>query len=98
MSDQDISADVNANNLEPSFEATARISEADPDLREADSAIREFYARTADVSRPADAKTLAELMEGRLGRVHSGGDQRLSESCGEKLADDLVKKRREGHL
>ena len=48
--------------------------------------------------RPASASTLAELMEGRLGRVHSGGDQRLSEGCGEKLTDHLAAKRREGHL
>ncbi|MCP3960985.1 MAG: hypothetical protein GY719_24325 [bacterium] len=51
-----------------------------------------------EVSRPAEAKTLANLMEGRLGRVHSGGDQRLSETCGEKLTDHLVAKRRAGHL
>ena len=44
-------------------------------------------------SRPADAQTLAELMKGRIGRVHSGGDQRLSDECGEKLTDHLVAKR-----
>ncbi len=50
------------------------------------------------VSRPTGAQTLADLMEGRLGRVHSGGDQRLSEGCGEKLTDHLTAKRRHGHL
>ena len=51
-----------------------------------------------DVSRPAEVETLADLMAGRLGRVHSGGAQRLSEACGEKLTDHLVTRRREGHL
>ena len=49
-------------------------------------------------SRPADARSLADAIKGRLGRVHSGGDQRLSEGCGERLTDHLTAKRREGHL
>ncbi len=50
------------------------------------------------MTQPADAQTLAQLMEGRLGRVHSGGEQHLSEDCCEKLTDHLAAKRREGRL
>jgi len=49
-------------------------------------------------SRPSPAHTLAELMKGRLGRVHSGGDQRLFEGCGEQLTDHLAAKRQKGNL
>jgi hypothetical protein len=50
------------------------------------------------VSGPSEAHTLAELMRGRLGRVHSGGGQSLAEGCGEHLTDHLVAKRQKGHL
>ncbi len=35
---------------QPGFEVTARISESDPDLREADTAIRELFARSLERS------------------------------------------------
>jgi hypothetical protein len=43
-------------------------------------------------------KNLAEALAGRIGTVHSGGKERLSENCGEKFTDYLVQKRREGRL
>jgi len=42
--------------------------------------------------------TLADLFAGRVGHIHSGGRQRLSEECGKKFTDYLEEKRRAGHL
>jgi len=44
------------------------------------------------------ARTLADLFAGRVGRIRSGGKERLSEECGSKFTDYLEKKRRSGHL
>jgi hypothetical protein len=44
------------------------------------------------------AKTLAELFAGRVGRIQSGGTERLSEACGERFADYVAAKRKAGHL
>ena len=44
------------------------------------------------------AKTLADLFAGRVGRIRSGGKERLSEECGAKFTDYLEEKRRSGHL
>jgi len=46
----------------------------------------------------APAKTLADLFAGRVGRIRTGKDERLSEDCGEKFTDYLEAKRRDGHL
>jgi hypothetical protein len=43
-------------------------------------------------------RTLADLFAGRVGRVQSGGKERLSEECGAKFTDSLEEKRRLGHL
>ena len=43
-------------------------------------------------------KTLADLFRGRVGRVRSGGAERLSDHCGEKFAEYLEEKRRAGHV
>ena len=43
-------------------------------------------------------KTLAELFAGRVGRIRSGGTERLSEACGEKFTDYVEAKRRVGCL
>ena len=43
-------------------------------------------------------KTLAELFAGRVGRMRSGGIERLSEACGEKFTDYVEAKRRAGCL
>jgi hypothetical protein len=45
-----------------------------------------------------EAKTLADLFEGHIGGVRSGGKERLSEDTGEKLTEYLLQKRREGRL
>ena len=42
--------------------------------------------------------TLAELFAGRVGRLRSGGPERLSEACGEKFTDYVEAKRKAGHL
>ena len=48
---------------------------------------------------PAGApKTLAELFAGRVGRIRSGGTERLSEACGEKFTDYVEAKRKAGLL
>lgn len=43
-------------------------------------------------------KTLADLFAGRVGRIRSGGNERLTEECGRKFADHLEAKRKAGHL
>jgi hypothetical protein len=43
-------------------------------------------------------QTLAELFAGRVGRIQSGGTERLSEACGEKFTDYIEAKRKAGHL
>lgn len=47
---------------------------------------------------PRESSTLADRMKGRLGRIHSGGREPLSEDCRRSFTDDLVQKRREGRL
>ena len=48
---------------------------------------------------PAGApKTLADLFVGRVGRIQSGGTERLSEACGEKFTDYVEAKRKAGHV
>jgi hypothetical protein len=47
---------------------------------------------------PANAKTLADLLEGRIGRIASSGEGRLSEDCGGKFAEHLQHKREKGTL
>jgi hypothetical protein len=44
------------------------------------------------------AKSLADLLAGYIGQVHSGGKETLSENCGERFTDYLEQKRREGRL
>jgi len=43
-------------------------------------------------------KTLADLFVGRVGRIQSGGMERLSEECGTKFTDYVDAKRRGGCL
>ena len=43
-------------------------------------------------------ESLADLFSGRIGRIRSGGRETLSDRCGERFADDLEVKRREGQL
>jgi hypothetical protein len=60
-----------------------------PDVEETPQPIEE--TRTEE-------KTLADLFHGRVGRIRSGGKERLSEGCGEAFTDYLEAKRRAGHL
>jgi hypothetical protein len=41
-----------------------------------------------DSGRP---RSMADLLAGRLGRIRSGGADRLSEDCGAKLAEHLIR-------
>jgi hypothetical protein len=43
-------------------------------------------------------QTLADLFTGRVGRIRSNGQERLSEECGAKFTDYLEEKRRTGRL
>lgn len=43
----------------------------------------------------AVSNSLADLFEGRVGLIHSGGGLSLSEECGSTFTDYLVAKRRE---
>ena len=52
----------------------------------------------ADKSTQKEAKSLADLLAGHIGTVHSGGKEALSQNCGERFTDYLVQKRREGRL
>ena len=47
---------------------------------------------------PDGEVTLADLFAGRVGRIQSGGTERLSETCGEKFTDYIEAKRKAGHL
>ena len=53
---------------------------------------------TAKKPVPENAKSLADLLAGHIGRVHSGGKESYSQKCGERLTEYLVQKRREGRL
>jgi hypothetical protein len=44
------------------------------------------------------AKSLADLLAGYVGQFHSGSTKPLSENCGDRFADHLEQKRREGRL
>ena len=44
------------------------------------------------------ARTLADLFAGRIGRIHSGGQEVLSEECGTRFAEYLEEKRHGGQL
>lgn len=56
--------------------------------------------RTAkvEIEQASGPGTLADLFAGRVGRIRSGGNERLSEECGTKFTDYLEEKRRAGHL
>lgn len=43
-------------------------------------------------------QSLADLFAGRVGAIRSGGSERLSEQCAERLADHLEHKRSTGCL
>ena len=53
---------------------------------------------TKGAERNSSTRTLADLFAGRVGRIRSGGKERLSEGCGEKFTDYLEDKRRAEHL
>ncbi len=51
-----------------------------------------------DLDQEHGPKTLADLFAGRVGRIRSGGKERLSEECGGAFTDYLEEKRKAGHL
>lgn len=52
----------------------------------------------AETTQAGGPRTLADLFAGRVGRIRSGGKERLSEDCGAKFTDSLEDQRRAGHL
>lgn len=51
-----------------------------------------------EIERDSGPRTLADLFAGRVGHIHSGGKEPLSEDCGAKFTDHLEEKRCGGHL
>jgi hypothetical protein len=45
-----------------------------------------------------EPRTAADQFAGRVGRIHSGGRERLSEDTGGRFADHVEEKRRGGRL
>ncbi len=58
----------------------------------------EWIASRLAESRPPAPATLADLFAGRIGRIASGGRERLSEEGGRSFADHLEAKRHAGRL
>jgi hypothetical protein len=54
--------------------------------------------KEVESEKKSHARTLADLFTGRVGRIRSGGKERLSKECGAKFTDYLAEKRRSGHL
>lgn len=58
-----------------------------------------FLGPAKSSTKPAGkGETLYDQLKNHIGRVHSGGKERLSENCGEKFTDYLVEKHKKGHL
>jgi len=55
-------------------------------------------ARLPEAEEEPEPRTLADLFAGRVGRIRSGGRETLSENTGERFAEHLERKRREGTL
>lgn len=87
--------------LDPVFSALQDVAREDGTSPEGWIAARLAEIQAArGTAKPATTApaTLADLFAGRVGRIASGGRERLSE-CGEAdLADDLERKRGEGCL
>lgn len=47
-----------------------------------------------DSEQAQSPKTLADLFAGRVGRIQSGGKERLSEECGSTFTDHLEEKKK----
>jgi hypothetical protein len=66
-----------------------------PPLAEGTKVRIEPVATATEVGEP---RTLGDLFAGRLGRIHSGGRERLSEECGAKFAEHLHQSHRSGEV
>ncbi len=73
-----------------------------PELLALDSLRKRFLARRAHQGPARDSGSLAELLDGHLGVLHSGervpGGAEMSEDGGTKFAAGMVEKRRRGRL
>ena len=59
----------------------------------------EYFPRHSEGSEPEqNPQTLAALFTGRVGRIRSGGKERLSEEGKVAFTDYLEEKRKAGHL
>ena len=86
---------------DPLFDSVKRIAEAQGMTPSNWIAMQISLAVSRDAPRkpaPRSAKTLADLFEGRVGTIRSGGQERLSENCGETFTDHLQEKRKAGRL
>jgi hypothetical protein len=52
----------------------------------------------AKTSAGNEAKSLADLLEGHIGTINSGGNEALSQNTGDRFTEYVVQKRREGRL
>ena len=55
-------------------------------------------AEPEEAGEDASEGSAYDLFEGLIGQVASGGEGRWSEDCGEKFAEGMAEKRRQGHL
>ena len=73
-----------------------------PELLALDSLRQRFVARRASERPSFEAASLAELLDGHLGTLHSSeevpGGARMSEDGGGRFAAGMVEKRRRGRL
>ena len=91
--------------VERALTARAHALGTTPEILAVDS-LRERFSSESDLDDEAagmsKAKTLADLLEGYVGVLHSSdkvpGGAQLSEDTGKKFADGLVRKRAAGRL
>ena len=93
-----IEAEASAAGITPAEWIAARLPECCPAANGAGApqAVSEEPSRAAGVVE--SPKTLFERMAPHIGRVASGGIERLSQPSGNAFADYLVAKKREGRL
>ena len=86
--------------LELSADTEARLRRK---AERAGQSLPEYLLAVADAEEDEEEPNASEgsaydLFEGLIGRVGSGGEGNWSENCGEKFAEGMAEKRRQGHL
>jgi len=97
---QRIAAEASAAGTTPAEWIAAQLPTCCPDANGAASAsdTPEAPDRPVAATETSRPKTLAERMAPHIGRVASGGIERLSQPSGNAFTDHLVAKKREGQL